>query len=64
MGNYKYPWDKWFARTKRFKLKRGRDYACMTHAMAQQIRDTASVRGVFVSIQINEDDSLWVKVFK
>ncbi len=60
MGNYKYPWEKWFSRT-RFTIKKGKHYDCMTHAMAVQVRSAATRFGVSVSIAVGED-MLKVKV--
>ncbi len=50
--NSLYPWDDWFARKKPFVLKKGIDYKCQPHSMAQQVRNAALTRGVQVSIQI------------
>ena len=46
-----YPWDRWFKK-KRFTLVRGVHYECMTHSMAQQVRDAACQRGVGVHVKI------------
>lgn len=49
-NNAKYAWADWFARG-RFRLLRGRDYLCGTAAMAQQIRNAASLRRLSVEIE-------------
>ena len=48
-----YPWDKWFKRG-RWSIRRGRDYKCQPFAMAQQIRNEARKRGVYVAVFIDE----------
>lgn len=51
----RYPWDKWFARDK-FTLRRGEDFMCMPHGMAQAVRNTMDRFGwVAASIDIGED---------
>lgn len=50
----RYPWSKWFLRG-RFTLRRGRDYECASHGMAQQVRNTAYKRGVTVSLEVGDD---------
>ena len=60
MSNNKHPWDKWFARKRKFKLKRSRDYEGMTHAMSITIRRAAARRGVGISIRVLEGDALEV----
>ena len=50
----RHPWDKWFKR-KRFKLIAGKHYDCMTHSMAQQVRNAAFDRGIEVSITIKPE---------
>ncbi len=61
MSNCKYPWDRWLKRKRKFKLKRGVDYDCMTHAMAVAVRKAATRHDVSVSVGIGED-YLTVKV--
>lgn len=51
----RYPWDKWFRR-KKFVLRRGRDFMCMTHGMAVQVRTAAKNRNLQVSVMIEEDN--------
>lgn len=52
--SFAYPWTQWFER-KKFRISRGKDFHCMVHSMAQQIRTKAAQRGVSVSIAIIED---------
>ncbi len=54
LGSFSYPWAKWFKGTKKL-LKRGRDFDCLPHVMAQQIRNTAAKRNLKVSIKIEEN---------
>ncbi len=54
MTKPKYPWDNWFSR-KQLRLVRGRDYTCMPHSMAQQIRNKATVVDKSVSIRIENE---------
>jgi len=49
----KHPWDKWMAR-KRLKLKKGRDFICEPHGLAQQIRRHAADRDLKASITISD----------
>ena len=60
----RYPWKLWFSRH-RFRLIRGRDYDCLTHAMVQMIRSAAGPRrhNVKVSTSVgNNSDSITVRV--
>lgn len=52
----RYPWQRLFAR-RSFRLVRGRDYDCLTHAMAQMVRNAAAPRrhNVKVNIRVDED---------
>lgn len=59
--NGKYPWDKWFGK-KKFTLKGARDYDCMAHCMAVQIRNQARRRKVRVSITTSNIGTLEVEV--
>lgn len=56
-----YPWDLWFGE-RRFKVRRGRDYLCGAHSMAQQIRNAASKRRVNVTIVESKRGDLTVTV--
>jgi hypothetical protein len=58
-----YDWEDWFGR-KKFLLRRGRHFSCMTFSMASRIRTMAGVHGVKVSIRFLSDDSLVVTVKK
>ena len=53
----RYPWETWFAR-KRFTLVRGRDYDCLTHGMAQTVRNAAASDKfrVKVRLEVLEDE--------
>lgn len=59
----RHPWDRWFCRGpyrdrgpfRRVCLRRIRDYDCMPHSMAVQIRNAAAARGLHVSVRIEED---------
>lgn len=59
----KYNWDKWFQK-KSFKLVKGVDYECMTHSMAQQVRNEAAKRGFYVSVKITTDldETILIKI--
>lgn len=50
-----YDWDGWFSR-RRFVLRAGRDYRCSTTTMAQQVRNTASERGLRVTVRESPGD--------
>ena len=52
-----YPFDDWFLACARgaVVLRRGRDYACQTHGMAQQVRQAAFTRGITLRIEIDGD---------
>lgn len=55
----KYNYDKLFKK-KRFVMKRGKDFECMPHSMAQQIRNAAQKQHPkpSVSIQILDQELL------
>lgn len=60
-----YPWDKWFATDTSVHpivLTRRVHFFCQTHGMVQQFRQRALDRGVCVSIRIENDDTLIVKI--
>lgn len=65
MNQQKYDWGKWFRRP-RFKLRRGRDYACDPQVMAQQVRNAASRMGRSVRVQhdLSDDGLITVVVGK
>jgi len=50
----RYPWNEWF---KRFPLalRRGEDFTCQPHGMAQMARNQASARGLAVKVTVGED---------
>lgn len=50
----KYRWDKWFKLKNTKTLYRGKDYFCLDHGMASQIRNQASKRKISVSVEIGE----------
>ena len=54
VGQVRYPWEQWLSR-KRVRLQRGRDYHCMTHSMAVQIRTAAYRLRKKVSVLIDDD---------
>lgn len=56
----KYHWDLWLSR-RRFRLRRGEDFACSASSMVQQIRNAASLRGIGVSIE-EKDNGIDVRV--
>jgi hypothetical protein len=58
----RYTWDKWLKEGS-FVLVRGRDFTCMTHGMAQMIRNVASKKGFRVSIRIVSNDRIEVTAF-
>lgn len=49
-----YPWENWFKK-KKFILRRGKHYNCLTHSIAQQCRNAAFRYGYRVSIKVGED---------
>ncbi len=49
-----YDWDDLFSREGYTTLTKGKDYDCLTHSMAQQIRNEAKNRRVRVTISITE----------
>lgn len=56
----RYDWDSWLGR-RRFTLRRGRDYSCSASAMAQQVRNAASLRRRGVTI-IEQEGGMTVHV--
>jgi hypothetical protein len=50
----RYPWDRWFSKSK-LRLVRGKHFYCQPHSMGVQLRVAAMHRGVAVSIRIQED---------
>ena len=52
-----YPWEKWFERAtkRRVSLNRGREFECLPHSMAQQLRNAAYRHRYKVSVDIHED---------
>lgn len=57
----RYPWDQWFSK-KKFVVRRGKDFDCMTHCMAQMIRTRAGGKGIKVRVQVGEDGVITVAV--
>lgn len=53
-GGSIYPWKKWFKKRK-FTVEEGADYECMTHSMAQQIRNAAYRHRVHVSLTLHHN---------
>ena len=51
----KYPWKKWFARRRKFILRRGEHFDCTPKVMAQQFRTRSVIENKKVSIQIVQD---------
>lgn len=62
LGYFVYPWGDWLKKSA-FTLKQGRDFDCMPHSMAQQVRNTARKYQKKVSVKI-EEDTLKVTVTK
>lgn len=54
MVSKKYPWNKWFKRTK-FKLVKGTHYQILSHSMAQQVRNAAYRQGLTVKTEISQE---------
>ncbi len=54
LGYFSYPWAKWLKGTRKL-LKRHRDFDCLPHVMAQQVRNVATRRNLKVSIKIEEE---------
>lgn len=54
-GQVRYPWAKWFRR-RTFTLRKGKDFTCQPHSMAQQIRNAAFRHRVTVSIAIDGNE--------
>jgi hypothetical protein len=48
----RHPWPSWFAR-QRFTLVRWQDYAGMTHAFAQSVRNMAASRAYRLRVSIS-----------
>ena len=52
--NTRYPWPQWLKRqTPALELRKGKDYFCQPHSMAQQVRNAAQRYGKRVSIRID-----------
>ena len=49
----RYPYDKWFSRNRRYRLRRGTDFYCQPHSMSVLLREAAAKRGVRVSVFID-----------
>ena len=61
----RYPWEKWMSLKKEKTLVRLRDYDCMTHCMAVQIRMEAKLWGYTAKIETREDgQSLTFKILR
>ncbi len=56
----RYPWDTWFQQDT-FTLVKKKDFTAAIHGMAQMIRNSASSRGIKVSLNIT-DKSITVTV--
>ena len=67
-----YPWDQWFEmmnkmvketpnRPASIVLKRGKDFNCMLHSMATQIRNVASHIKYGISVRIDGDEIIMTK---
>lgn len=52
----RYPWDKWLAYKREYRLKKGKDFDCMVHSMSVQVRNAAYRRGMSVQVVIDEGD--------
>src|SRR3990167_2067393 len=50
----RYPYDAWFAASE-VVLRKGLDYKCQSHGLAQQIRSASAARGVQVSLSVQPD---------
>ncbi len=49
----RYPWDRWFLRPT-FVLTQGKEFVGQLHGMASMVRNRASVKGVSVSVVVDE----------
>lgn len=49
-----YPWKRWFSKKGATVLVRRRDYQCLTHSMAQQVRNAARLYGYRVHIIVGD----------
>lgn len=58
-----YPWEKWLAQRKPFRLKKGRDFDCAMHSMSMQVRQRAAEHGLKASVLI-QDEVLVVELRK
>jgi hypothetical protein len=58
---FEYNWDKWFSK-KQVTLKKGKDFKCQVHGMANQIRNKAAKRGVSISLKIRDDGEIEISV--
>ena len=50
-----YDWGRWFTR-ERFTLRRGADFACEPASMAQQLRNAASARGLWLVVTVDGNE--------
>ena len=52
-GTPKYPWEKWFARSRAFSIHQGarKDFQCDVRTMQQQIRNRAKRTGCTVHLK-------------
>jgi hypothetical protein len=48
-----HPWEVWFSKPS-VRIKRGKQFTCQPHSMAVQVRNAAKLRGLRVSVLIQE----------
>ncbi len=54
MSATKYPWERWFKRSRKFRLRKSVNYDCSTMIMSQQARNAACRLGLSISIKDEE----------
>lgn len=57
----KYPWERWFKRSRKFRIRKEVNYGCSTSSMIQQARNAATRLGRKISV-VEEDGAIVVTV--
>lgn len=53
-ANVRYPWKKWLQRKRALTLRQGKDFDCLPHSFAQQMRNAGYRYGYRVSITVSD----------
>lgn len=60
----RYPWEEWLRSGRKVRLTRGKDFWCMPHSMAVQIRNAAykHKKKVRVRIEVGDKETVFFQV--